>query len=137
MKKIILMILVVSMMIITLSSAAVAFGGGNNAITYDDCVKDMLDEEDRANFAAVIEDFQEKMSALRDEIISLRENGNYAEFREKHAERFELMEDKMEALSTIVPDDVMSRFQTKGQSMRHNGWDKNSGGFKAQLKSGR
>ncbi len=129
MKKKVLLMLTVSIMVVTLTSTAFAFGGGNNPLAGEECPREMLTGEEQDSFESIISNFREKMAELREEMISLREVGNYEEFREKHAERFELMEEKKEALSDILPDEVNSRFQSKGHSMRHNGWKENSDKF--------
>ncbi len=133
----ILLLLTASVLIVTLSSAAFAFGSGNNPASYDECPREMLDAEDQAKFESIITDFREKLEKVREDIMALRENGSHEEFRAKHYERYELMEEKLEALSDILPDDVATRFRGKGRELRHNGWDKNSGGFKAQSNSNR
>ncbi len=137
MKKTLFLLFVASLLIVTFSSAAIAFDGGNSAASYEDCAKEMLDSEDRTKFENIINDFRENMSELRDLMLSLRIEGEYEEFREKHAERLELMEEKVDALNDILPEDIANRFQAKGRELRHNGWDKNSGGFKAQSNSNR
>ncbi len=131
MRKILFVLFVASLLIVTFSSAAIAFDSGNSAASYEDCAKEMLDSEDRAKFENIINDFREKMFELRDSMLSLRIEGEYEEFREKHAERLELIEEKVDALNAILPEDIANRFQGKGREMRHNGWDKKSGGFKA------
>lgn len=131
MKKILFLLFVASLLIVTFSSAAIAFDGGNSAASYEDCAKEMLDNEDRAKFETIINDFREKMSELRETMLTLRTEGKYEEFREKHAERLELMEEKVDALNDILPEEIANRFQAKGREMRHNGWDNKSGGFKA------
>ncbi len=131
MKKILFLLFVASLLIVTFSSAAIAFDGGNSAASYEDCAKEMLDNEDRAKFETIINDFREKMSELRETMLIFRTEGKYEEFREKHAERLELMEEKVDALNDILPEEIANRFQAKGREMRHNGWDKKSGGFKA------
>ncbi|GEM_PF-903885 len=132
MKKTILLFIMVSFMIASISSAAFAFGGGNNPVSQEECPREILNSDEQANFESIINNFREKMAELRKEIMAARENGNHEDFRAKHAERLELMEEKREALSDILPDDIASRFLGKGREMRHNGWDKNSGGFKGQ-----
>jgi len=131
MKKILFLLFVASLLIVTFSSAAIAFDGGNSAASYEDCAKEMLDNEDRAKFETIINDFREKMSELRETMLIFRTEGKYEEFREKHAERLELMEEKVDALNDILPEEIANRFQAKGREMRHNGWDKKNGGFKA------
>ncbi len=131
MKKILFSLFVASLLIVTFSSAAIAFDGGNSAASYEDCAKEMLDHEDRARFETIINEFREKMSELRETMVTFRTEGNYEGFREKHAERLELMEEKVDALNDILPEEIANRFQAKGREMRHLGWDKKSGGFKA------
>lgn len=131
MKKILFLLFVASLLIVTFSSAAIAFEGGNSASSYEECAREMLENEDRAKFESIINDFREKMSELRETMLTLREEGKYEEFRERHAERSELMKERVDALDDILPEDIANRFQSKGREMRHNGWDKKGGSFKA------
>ncbi len=132
MKKTILLFILVGFMVAAISSAAFAFGGGNNPVSHEECPRELLHSDGRSNFESIITNFREQMAQLREEIIAAREDGDYEEFRAKHDERLKLIEEKKEALSDILPEEVVSRFSGKGRELRHNGWHKNSGGFKAQ-----
>lgn len=130
MKNKIMILAVAGLLVLSISTAALAFGGGYGAGQFDTCPRDLISMEDQEKFAEVIDTFREKMSQLREEMIELRESGQYEAFRAKHAERFELMEDKRNALSEILPEEYAARLNSSGCSKRNHGWEKGSGGFK-------
>lgn len=131
MRNKLIILTVAGLLVLSVTTTALAFGGGYGEGQFDTCPRDLISMEDQEKFAEVIDTFREKMTKLREEMDILREEGQLEEFRAKHAERFELMEDKRDALSELLPEEYADRFKDSGRSMRNHGWEKNSGGFKS------
>ncbi len=114
------------------STAAFGFGGpgeGYGAGRYEPCIKDSLSEEEQVGFTDIIAGFQEAMSELRERLRELREEGDYEAFLDVKSERLELMENKREALSQVIPEEFKHRFEDKGHQERHHGWEKGTSAF--------
>ena len=135
MKTKILVMALAGFLILSISSSAFAFGGGYGAGYPGSCPRLELSIEDQDRFAEVIESFRQRMSELREEMIELRESGEYEAFREKHAERFELMEDKRTALQELLPEEYAANFKSGGCGKRNHGWENGNGGFRNRSNS--
>lgn len=140
MKKSLVIFSTVIIGLLVASTAAFGFGGpgeGYGAGQYEPCIMDSLSEEEQAQFTDIITEFQEAMSELREKMQELREKGNYEEFQETKAERLELMENKREELSQVVPEEFKHRFEDNGHRGRHHGWEKGAGSFNKQERAQR
>lgn len=130
MNKALTAIAVVLVILLATSSMAFAFNGYGQ-----DCssgLQDSLTGEERALFNEIIDDFKVKMTALRDQMRELREEGNRAALQALREERNLLMEEKWEALNEMLPEKFADQFDRCGKGMRKSGWDKGSGGFGPQ-----
>jgi len=136
MKKTIIIATVVTIVILAVSSGALALGSGSGfgADRHDQCLMDILDDGQKAQFEEIISEYREKMSALRKEIDDLREKGKYDDFKEVHESRHTLMEEMRESIRNIIPDEYAERFESGGRNLRHYGLDKGSGGFKSRYR---
>ncbi|GEM_PF-1477155 len=137
MKKTFIVIAVLTIVLLTLSSVTLAFGEhGRGPANHETCVLDYLSEEEQTRFMAVISEFQEIMLELREKMHELREEGNFEAFQEVKEARFAAMEEKQEELSKIVPAELSERFESRGRNNRNTNWEKGSGRFNQQHKSG-
>ncbi len=137
MKKTLILITVLAIVLITVPSLTLAYGGhGHGSGDHDACVLDYLSEDEQTQFMKIITEFQDIMLELREKMHELRAEGNFEAFREVKEARFEAMEEKHEELSKIVPAELSGRFESKGRNNRNSNWEKGSGGFNQQHKSG-
>lgn len=130
MKKALVFLGIVMIFLMVTGSVALAFNGYGPGGGY--CLQDSLDGEDQARFNEIIENFREQMLALRERMLEARSDGDYEEFLEVKEERFELMEEKRDALAEILPDEYVGRFNHCGRGSRNSGWEKGNSGFKSQ-----
>lgn len=130
MKKTLIILGVVMIFLVATASVALAFNGYGPGGGY--CLQDSLAGEDQTRFNEIIENFREQMFALRERMSEARSEGDYEEFLEVKEERFELMEEKRDALAEILPDEYVGRFNHCGREGRNSGWQKGNSGFKSQ-----
>ncbi len=128
MKKILAASAVSLLALFLISTSVFAFGGGFGP-GQEPCLQDVLDDDQKAVFVEIMEEFRAKMEALREELWNLRAEGDYEAFREKQEERVEIRTERNEKLSELLPEEYSSRFQNCGGGMRHHGLEKNGGWF--------
>lgn len=130
MKKLLLMAAVLTVLTVILATTAAAQGPqGHSQGGFETCVQDYLDAEQGEQFQSIIAEFKELMSELREKMHRLREEGNFEAFREVQEQRYDLMKERNESLSELVPAEFRDRFENPLKGRRHGGWDKGSGGF--------
>ena len=132
MKKVLLVLLLTTVMILTISSGAFANGGGFGSGQNGSCLRDVLNEEESAQYDSIIADFREKMDGLREKMFDLRDAGNWEGLKALREDRFKIMEEKREALSQILPAEFTERFQACGRGMRNFGRTQGEGNYKQQ-----
>lgn len=113
-----------------LAAPAFAFGGYGGGGEGAACLKEQLTAEQAAQFEAVIEQFRENMAILREKMEELRAHGDFEALRELRDERHELMQERREALSEILPADLIENFRDSCRGMRNNAREKGTGGFR-------
>lgn len=127
MKRTIALLAVITLTVLVLSSSAFAFGGGfgggYGGSQNGTCLRLSLDlsEEQQGQFDLIITEFREKMALVREKLVAARNNGDSEAFEDARAERYELMEEKREALAELLPDEFADRFQGCGRGMRNFG----------------
>jgi hypothetical protein len=131
-EKTLLVLLLTAVMMLTVSSGAFAYGGGFGGGQNGICLRDTLDAEEIAKFDTIIADFRTKMNDLRERMFTLRNDGDWEGLKALREERFKLMEEKREAMSQILPDELDERLQNCGRGMRNSGLFRGEGNFKQQ-----
>jgi hypothetical protein len=132
MKRTIALLAVITLTVLVLSSSALAFGGGfgggYGGSQGGTCLRlsPDLSEEQQGQFDLIITEFREKMAQVREQLVAARNSGDSEAFETARAERFELMEEKREALAEFLPDEFADRFQSCGGGMRNFGAKGNS-----------
>jgi hypothetical protein len=132
MKKPLIVLILAAVLILTFSSGAFAYGGGFGSGQESFCLRDTLEGDELKQFEAVIENFRSKMADLREEMFALREQGDRDGFRALQEKRFEMIEEKREALKQILPGEFAERIPACGRGMRNFGQPRGSGNFKEQ-----
>lgn len=131
MKRALIFTALTILLLLGFSTGTHAYGEGYGSGRHEICVRDFLSEEQKAAFDDIIGQFQSRMLTLRQTMLELREVGSEEAFRAAQAERYQLQEERKEALKEIVPEEFLERFEAGGRHKRHHGWDKGSGGFRA------
>ena len=132
MKRTIALLAVITLTVLVLSSSAFAFGGGfgggYGGSQSGTCLRlsSDLSEEQQGQFDGIIAEFREKMALVRERLVAARNSGDSDAFEDARSERYELMEEKREALAELLPDEFAERFQGCGRGMRNFGAAKGS-----------
>ena len=127
MKRTIALLAVITLTLLVVSSSAFAygggFGGGYGGSQSGTCLRLSLDlnEEQQGQFDRIISEFRETMASVREKLVAARSSGNSEAFDDARTERFELMDEKREALAELLPDEFTDRFQGCGRGMRNFG----------------
>ena len=112
-------LLLVGLLVLSFAPAAFAFDGGSGGAA---CI---VPAEYREQVGEITAAFREKMAELRARLHELRGSGETDAMREIHANRFELMDEKREAMSQYIPDEFKEEFLNRGpQRMSRHGMGK-------------
>ena len=111
------------------TEAAVSPGGPQRA-----CFLDLLDDDTRAKVEEVIQEYYEKMMALRDQMQQFRIEGDRNGLVETREEIWDLKEERRESIAEVLPEEYRDDYLGRGfeKQQRHrpsersfgHGWEK-------------
>ena len=106
------------------AEAAVSPGGSQRA-----CFLDLLDEDTRAKVEEVIQEYYEKMIALRERMQQSRVDGDRDDLMEARKEIWDLKEERRESIAEVLPEELQDDYLSRGfeKQQRHRPSDRSFG----------
>ncbi len=138
MRKIIVFSLVLSICLLGVTQlafaaeAAVSPGGSQRT-----CFLDLLPDDTREQVESIIEEYYEKMMALREKMQDYRISGDRDKLAEAREGIWDLKQERQDAIAPYIPEDYREEFASRGyekqqthrpgeRSFKH-GWEKSNG----------
>ncbi len=133
MRKTFIALTVITLALAVFSGTGFGFGGqgfgeGGNA----DCIIGSLSAQEQETFMDIITEYQDLAAELKARMQELREKGDYKAFQETKQEHRELMEERLEELSKVIPEELRTRFESKGQNRHKSARVRGEGNFRQQ-----